>query len=74
LAGILKMKLKIIGCLLGLLPLISSAGETGLRLQSGVSILDEWRADQHLYYVGDLGLGDAQIKGLETWLDKHAEN
>ncbi len=62
------------GFILCLLGPESKASETDVALPSGVSILENWRVDQHLYTVGELGVGAVQLAGLEEWLDENAPN
>lgn len=35
-------------------------------------VVEGWRADQHLYVKGDLGISPQQLSALEGWLDEHA--
>ena len=62
------------GFILCLLGPESKASETDVALPSGVSILENWRVDQHLYTVGELGVDAVQLAGLEEWLDENAPN
>ncbi len=44
------------------------AGEGPVRIESVQEVIDVWRADQHLYVKGDVGVGDEQLEALEAWL------
>ena len=57
-----------------LCPGLLFGGENAKRLESGVAILDEWSKDQHLYVVGNLGVGESQLAGLEKWVDDNGPN
>lgn len=61
--------------LLGLLLASTSrAGETAVEIPDGVSILENWDKDQHVYRVGELGVRPELLDGLERWLDENASN
>jgi len=62
------------GFLVFFLSLESRAGTSAVELPSGVSILENWKADQHLYTVGELGLGADKLAELEGWIDENASN
>ena len=65
LAGILVTMLGIAG---------AWAGDTAVRLTQGVDILKEWKADQHVYVKGNIGVSDARLAELEKWIDAKATN
>jgi hypothetical protein len=48
--------------------------ETARQLESSVSLVKEWKADQHLYLDGDITLTPAELSELEKWLDQNASN
>ncbi|MEJ6642870.1 MAG: hypothetical protein QNL33_06400 [Akkermansiaceae bacterium] len=52
----------------------AKASPSAVELPSGVAILENWQVDQHVYTVGELGLGTEQLAGLEKWLDTNASN
>ncbi len=35
-------------------------------------VIERWSPDRHLFVKGDLGIGPAQLDGLESWLDANA--
>ena len=37
-------------------------------------VIERWSPDQHLFVKGDLGIGPAQLDGLESWLDANAKH
>jgi len=57
-----------------LCPGLLFGGENAKRLERGVSILDHWNKDQHLYVVGDLRIRESRLSGLEKWLDANGPN
>jgi len=59
---------------LSLLPLSGWAGDGALRVDSGVEVPKVWRADQHVYVNGNIGVADPALAGLEKWIDGNAPN
>jgi hypothetical protein len=57
-----------------LLTWVAWAGDSPLKLKSGVSIVEEWTAGQHLYLKGNIGVSQGQLVGLEKWISVNAPN
>lgn len=56
--------------------LISSAlsSEQAARVSTGVSVVETWAPNQHLYVRGDLGVPAETLDRLEQWLDENGRN
>ena len=59
-----------------LLPLVVGhaiyADEQPVRIANALDVMSNWRADQHLYVKGDVGVSPQQLAALESWLDENA--
>jgi DnaJ-domain-containing protein 1 len=45
-----------------------------LPVRTGVGVVNQWQATQHLYVKGNIGVGLEQLNRLEYWLDHNATN
>jgi len=57
-------------CVLLVLWVLPAAGQ--VRVSTIQEVIDRWKPETHLYVIGDVGLQDAVLADLETWLkDRH---
>ncbi|WP_164016038.1 hypothetical protein [Pyxidicoccus trucidator] len=56
----------------GLLSVPAQAGSRPQRVRSAVGVVKLWSESQHLYVKGDIGVADARLRELETWLAANA--
>jgi hypothetical protein len=70
--SVLSSRWKILAALL--LPGIVHASDQLLTVARGTDVLNVWRADQHLYVKGDIGVSPALLHDLEKWLDRNGTN
>ena len=54
------------------LTLAPASAEVALGVAKAVEIPERWKAEQHLYVKGEVGLSMEGMGTLETWLDVHA--
>src|SRR3712207_2648166 len=48
----------------------AQAADEPRRVTHATDIVSLWSPSQHLYVKGDIGVGDKQLRELETWLKK----
>jgi len=53
---------------------LALASQTAVKLASGIDLIKEWQADQHLYISGDINLSSQELANLEDWLDQNGKN
>jgi hypothetical protein len=56
----------------GLLSVPARAGSRPQLVRSAVGVVKPWSESQHLYVKGDIGVADARLRELETWLTANA--
>ncbi|MFP2927261.1 hypothetical protein ACLESO_19095, partial [Pyxidicoccus sp. 3LG] len=57
---------------IGFLSVPAQAGSRPQRVRSAVGVVKLWSESQHLYVKGDIGVSDARLRELETWLTANA--